>query len=92
MKPIAILDRVIIKPNEDKQTTDSGIYLAEAKEQFKGEVVSVGCDVAQVQVGCIVHYSPKQFIDRDGYKVLNEKDILFVEGWCQIIMQADQLI
>ena len=80
MKPIAILDRVIIKPFEANETTKSGIILASAEEQFKGEVIAVGCDVVQVQVGCIAHYSPKQFIDRDGFKVLNEKDILFVEG------------
>ena len=80
MKPIAVLDRVIIKPFEANDKTDSGIFLAESEEQFKGEVVAVGCDVVQVQVGCIAHYSPKQFVDRDGFKVLNEKDILFVEG------------
>ncbi len=92
MKPIAILDRVIIKPFEANETTASGIFLAESEEHFKGEVVAVGCDVVQVQVGCIAHYSPKQFIDREGFKVLNEKDILFVEEWCQTIMQADQPI
>jgi co-chaperonin GroES (HSP10) len=60
MKPIAILDRVIVKPHEANTTTASGI-------------------VVQVRVGAIVHYSPKQFVERDGFKVLNEKDILFVE-------------
>jgi len=80
MKPIAVLDRVIIKPFEANATTESGIFLAEAEEQHKGEVVSIGCDVVQVQVGCVAHYSPKQFVDRDGFKVMNEKDILFVEG------------
>lgn len=89
IKPIG--DRVLVKPIEQTNLTDSGIYIAQKKRESIGKVVAVGDGIIlengtviplQVKPGDTVLY--KDFagheieVDEEKYLIMHEGEILAV--------------
>ena len=82
VKPLE--DKILVKPVEDKKTTESGIILPENVEKEKpmlGEVKAIGdSDTIKVKVGDIVlfpKFSGTEIkIDEEDYLILQASDIL----------------
>ena len=78
----SVLTKVLLEPIEEKQTTDSGIYLPKAKTPERGRVVSVGEQVTMVKVGQVVVYRKWETMDveweKKKYLSVEEKNILAV--------------
>lgn len=90
MKITPLKDRVLIKQCGEEEKTESGIYLAKGKKQYKGEVLQVGKGKfndkgervpMSVKVGDVVVYSKwaEQGSHRvDDMIVIKEEDIVAV--------------
>ena len=77
-KPVG--KRVLVKMIENETTTKGGIVLPDAtsKESNRGQVISVGSEITDIQEKNIIvftkHYGIK--IDEEDYSVVNVEDIL----------------
>ena len=90
LKGKILAGRVLIKPQEVKEKTESGIIIPEvAKEKLsQGEVVLTGCDKQdqpmEVVVGDKVFYGKycgeKVVIEETEYLLMSQMEILYVEG------------
>lgn len=89
-----ILDRIIVKPDEAKEKTDTGIYIPDtAKEKpLSGTVVAVGTGIYAIQTGKLIPMTIKAGdkvlhskyggtevpIDGETYLIMKESDIFAV--------------
>ncbi len=84
MKLQPLADRVVAKPVEAETKTSTGFYLTEsAKEKPQmGEVLAIGKEVKEVQVGdkiIYTKYGPNEIkVDGQEMLLLKEEDILAV--------------
>lgn len=82
LQPLA--DRLVAKPLEAQEKTDSGFYVPEtAKEKPQmGEVVAIGKEVKEVKVGDNIVYSQYKpdtiKVDGQELMIMKEEDVLAI--------------
>ena len=81
---VAILDKVVVQPEDPEKVTAGGIYIPETHEKKPtvGDVTSIGPKVTEVMVGDKVmfgRYSGTKFsLDDIEYVSMLEEDVLFI--------------
>jgi co-chaperonin GroES (HSP10) len=78
IKPLA--NKIVIKRIEGSKQTESGIILQRTDEPDRAEVMAIGPDVDEVQVGDIVLLNWNAAIKTGDYYVIVIDQVVFIYG------------
>ena len=78
IKPL--LNKIVIKRIEGSKQTESGIILRHTEEPDRAEVMAIGPDVDEVEVGDIVLLNWNAAIKSGDYYVITIDQVVFIYG------------
>lgn len=78
LKPLH--NKVVIKSIPSETTSPTGIILNSADEPDRAQVLAIGPDVHEVEIGDIVLLDWNKVVKSDDYFVIKVDDIVFIYG------------